>query len=172
MSRNVLVLFLFLFSKFIIAQTIIKTNAMNIPLIPSLHIEQGFTKHISVQLNLHRGTITFLSKTDWFNGSLDLRFYIKNYKSRSLSGIYLAPGLHYNFDYNEPIILENQNIVRYGRSNIGPIFRAGYQIVFANERWSLDLGLGLATKMIYLQKSLYSDFDSEFRAMAGLGYRF
>ncbi len=159
------------FSTSILSQTIVKTNAFNILLIPSIHLEQGLSHKHSLQLNLHRGSFTFFSKRDWFNASLDYRYYPANYKDRALSGFYLSPGIHYNYEYNEPIIGENQEIISYGRPNLGVVGRIGYQTVFKNMRWSLDLGIGLAAYLIYLKKAQNSNAEAEFRMMAGIGYR-
>ena len=54
---------------------------------------------------------------------------------------------------NEPLIGENQEIISYGRPNLGVVGRIGYQTVFKNIRWSLDLGIGLAAYLLYLKKA-------------------
>jgi hypothetical protein len=147
---------------------IIKTNVLNLILIPSAHFEFRVADKSSVVLNFHRGKLVFLSKHNWINASIDFKRYFS--KKTNLTGFYFSPGIAYNYDYDDVKLDEAGNVIKYGISSIGGIARIGYQFGL-NDHWIIDLGTGLAiTKEV---ESNYEDTaNAELRLMAGVGYKF
>lgn len=147
---------------------IIKTNVLNLPIIPSLHLEFRMTEKSSLVLNLHRGKLVFFSENNWINASIDFRKYFS--KKTNLTGLYIAPGISYNYDYEDVKLDDTGKIIKYGISSVGGIVRIGYQFGL-NDHWVIDLGTGVViAKEI---EANYTDVTNvQLRLMAGVGYKF
>jgi len=147
---------------------IIKTNVLNLVIIPSVHIEFRIADKSSVVLNFHRGKLVFFNENNWINASIDYKKYFS--KKTNLTGFYLSPGIAYNYDYDDVKLDEVGNVIKYGISSIGGIVRIGYQFGL-NDRWIIDLGTGLV-----IDKEIEPDYNdmvnAELRLMAGVGYKF
>jgi Protein of unknown function (DUF3575) len=147
---------------------ILKTNVLNLIIIPSAHIEFRIADKSSIVLNFHRGRLVFFNENNWINASIDYKKYFS--RKTNLTGFYLSPGIAYNYDYDEVKLDEVGNLIEYGISSIGGIVRMGYQFGL-NDHFIIDLGTG-----IVIDKEVEADFEdqvnAELRLMAGVGYKF
>lgn len=147
---------------------IVKTNVLNLPIIPSLHLECRLADKSSFVLNFHRGNLVFFIENNWINVSIDFKKYFS--KKTNLTGFYLSPGIAYNYDYDDVKLDDTGNVVKYGISSVGGIVRLGYQFGL-NDHWIIDLGTGLV-----IDKEIEPDYNdmvnAEMRLMAGVGYKF
>jgi hypothetical protein len=148
----------------------IKTNALNLIMIPSIHFEYRIARSSSLQFNFHRGHITFISEHDWLNASLDFRKYFPGQRIDAMTGWYISAGFAYKYDYNDVILDDLDNIVKNGLSRIGPIVRCGYQFGLS-DAFTMDLGIGLAA-LLETHSYKRNPGEGEYRAMCGIGYRF
>lgn len=173
MLKNLILTLLILTSILVSAQDkqqkfIIKTNVLNLLIIPSIHMEYRMTNKSSVLVNFHRGRLVFFNESNWVNASIDIRKYFS--KKTNLTGFYLSPGVAYNYDYEDAKLDGVGNVIKYGISSIGGIVRIGYQFGL-NDHLILDLGTGLV--MDQEIESNYTDkVNAELRLMAGMGYKF
>lgn len=150
--------------------TLVKTNLLNAIMLPSVHVEQQIGLKSSLQLNLHRGSIVFISPNEWFNTSLNYRKYWT--KKSHLNGFYTGIGITFYHNYLQSwydSIAHQDNVT--GASYMGPEFRLGFQTQIKQSRWYWDTNLGYALPAISLNK-LYSSEDGQARLMLGIGYRF
>ncbi len=169
-----LILTIFLLSSiFLTAQEkqqnfIIKTNVLNLIIIPSLHLEFRIADKSSVVLNFHRGRLVFFNENNWINASIDYKKYFS--RKTNLTGFYISPGIAYNYDYDDVKLDEVGNIIKYGISSVGGIVRIGYQFG-VNDHFIIDLGTG-----VVFDKEIESNYEdktnAELRLMAGVGYKF
>ena len=147
---------------------IIKTNTLNLPIIPSLHLECRIADKSSFVLNFHRGRLVFINENNWINVSIDFKKYFS--KKTNLTGFYLSPGIAYNYDYDDVKLDDAGNVVNYGISSVGGIVRLGYQFGLI-DHWILDLGTGLV-----IDKEIETNYNdmvnAEMRFMVGVGYKF
>jgi len=147
---------------------IIKSNVLNLIMIPSVHLEFRIADKSSVVLNFHRGKLVFISENNWINVSIDIKKYFS--KKTNLTGFYLSPGIAYNYDYDDVKLDDAGNVVNYGISCIGGIVRLGYQFGL-NDHWIIDLGTGLV-----IDKEIEANYNdmvnAELKLMAGVGYKF
>ncbi|MBC7884170.1 MAG: DUF3575 domain-containing protein [Saprospiraceae bacterium] len=147
---------------------IIKTNVLNLPIIPSVHLEYRMSDNTSIVLNFHRGHLVFFNENNWINASIDFKKYFSN--KTNLTGFYLSPGISYNYDYDDVKLDDAGNVLKYGISSMGGIIRIGYQFGI-NDHWIIDLGTGLV-----IDKAIESDYtdrvNAQLRLMAGVGYKF
>jgi hypothetical protein len=147
---------------------IIKTNVLNLVIIPSVHVEFRIADKSSVVLNFHRGKLVFFSENNWINASIDYKKYFS--RKTNLTGFYFSPGIAYNYDYDDVKLDDTGNMVKYGISSVGGIVRLGYQFGL-NDHFIIDLGTGLV-----IDKEIEPDYNdmvnAELRLMAGVGYKF
>lgn len=147
---------------------ILKTNVLNLIMIPSAHLEFRIAEKSSVVLNFHRGSLVFINENNWINASIDYKKYFS--RKTNLTGFYLSPGITYNYDYDDVKLDEAGNVIKYGISSIGGIVRIGYQFGL-NDHFIIDLGTGLV-----IDKEIESNYadtaNAELRLMAGVGYKF
>ena len=147
---------------------IIKTNTLNLPIIPSLHLECRIADKSSFVLNFHRGRLVFINENNWINVSIDFKKYFS--KKTNLTGFYLSPGIAYNYDYDDVKLDDAGNVVKYGISSVGGIVRLGYQFGLI-DHWIIDLGTGLV-----IDKEIETNYNdmvnAEMRFMVGVGYKF
>ena len=169
-----LILTIFLLSSiFLTAQEklqnfILKTNVLNLIIIPSVHLEFRIADKSSVVLNFHRGRLVFFNENNWINASIDYKKYFS--RKTNLTGFYISPGIAYNYDYDDVKLDEVGNIIKYGISSVGGIVRIGYQFG-VNDHFIIDLGTG-----VVFDKEIESNYEdktnAELRLMAGVGYKF
>ena len=173
MLKNLILIMLLLTSILVSAQDkqqkfIIKTNLLNLLIIPSVHLELRMTNKSSVLVNFHRGRLVFFNESKWVNASIDIRKYFS--KKTNLTGFYLSPGVAYNYNYQDVKLDDAGNVLTYGISSVGGIIRIGYQFGL-NDHLILDLGTGLV-----IDKEVESNYEdtanAELRLMAGIGYKF
>jgi len=148
----------------------VKTNILNILIIPSLHVEYRITKKSSVVANFHRGNLVFFTENNWLNATLDYRRYFTKSTSDALRGFYLSGGFAYHYDYNDVILDDMDQVVKTGKSKIGGIFRSGYQFGLT-KHFLMDLGVGLAI-LSDVHEYRRDPVEAEGRLMFGIGYRF
>jgi hypothetical protein len=152
-------------------QTIIKTNILNILLIPSLHLERQITNKISLQANFHRASFVFISKTDLLNASIDARYYFKKQEEAKLKGFFASLGAGINHRYNTGRWIDS-NYVSSGFSKLGlPQTKLGYQYQSTNKRFVFDTSIGLVLFPIALQRNDLFYIEYEYRANIGVGWR-
>jgi Protein of unknown function (DUF3575) len=139
-------------------QTIIKTNLLNIPFNPSLHIEQQIMKRSSIQLDAHYVTFNSINQNKFFNGALSIRRY-NSRNIKPLEGFYSAVGgsFHYNF-----LVKTNSYL------GLGP--KIGFQKKVLKDRLVLDSNVGFFYNVVQLDN--FNNFLGTFegRIMAGIGY--
>ncbi len=173
MLKNMLLIVFLMLSLMISAQDkkqniVVKTNVLNLPIIPSVHLEFRMFDKSSLVLNFHRGRLVFFNENNWINASIEFRKYF--YKKTNLTGFYFSPGLAYNYDYDDVKLDDAGNIIKYGISKLGGIVRVGYQFGI-NDNWIIDLGGG-----IVIDKEIEPNYDdiatAQIRLMAGIGYKF
>ena len=173
MLKNLILTVLVFMSVMVAAQDkqqrfIVKTNALNLPIIPSLHLECRIADKSSVVLNFHRGRLVFFNENNWINASIDYKKYFS--RKTNLTGFYFSPGIAYNYDYDDVKLDEAGNIIKYGISSVGGIVRIGYQFG-VNDHFIIDLGTG-----VVFDKEIESNYEdktnAELRLMAGVGYKF
>lgn len=154
----------------VLKRSILKTNALNLIMLPSVHFEGQIAEKTSIQLNLHRGSIVFISPNEWLNASIIYRKYMSSKKD--LQGVYVGAGLtfHHNFLKSWYDSTYHQDY-QTGASYLGPEVRAGYQTKIKQSRWYFDGNLGYALPAIALNKR-YSPEDGQARLMLGIGYSF
>lgn len=147
---------------------ILKTNVLNLIIIPSVHFEFRIADKSSVVLNFHRGRLVFFNENNWINASIDYKKYFS--RKTNLTGFYISPGIAYNYDYDDVKLDEAGNIIKYGISSVGGIVRIGYQFG-VNDHFIIDLGTG-----VVFDKEIESNYEdktnAELRLMAGVGYKF
>ncbi len=148
----------------------VKTNILNILIIPSLHVEYRITKKSSVVANFHRGNLVFFTENNWLNTTLDYRRYFAKSTSDALRGFYLSGGFAYHYDYDDVILDDMDQVVKTGKSKIGGVFRTGYQFGLS-KHFLMDLGVGLAI-LSDVHEYRKDPVEAEGRLMAGIGYRF
>ncbi len=147
---------------------IVKTNLLNIIMIPSFHLEYSLRPKHSLQFNFHRAQLTFLTREDWLNASLDWRYYLAK-KKKPFNGFYLSTGLHANHDYNS-YFKDSTSQKPISQTNLGVQVKVGFQANFKNSNWYFDFGVGSAFSLINLQNP--EDINSpEMRLNISLGYR-
>jgi hypothetical protein len=152
-------------------QTIIKTNILNIPLIPSLHLERQVTNKISLQANFHRASFVFINQTDLLNASIDARYYFKKQEEAKLKGFFASLGVGINHRYNTGRWIDS-NYISSGFSKLGlPQTKLGYQYQSANKRFVFDTSIGLVLFPIALQRNDLFYVEYEYRANIGVGWR-
>jgi hypothetical protein len=153
--------------------TIIKTNTLNVLIIPSIHIEQKLTKRMSLVANFHRSKVIFITESNFINASLDLRYYLSKMKDdRRMRGFYLQPGFHIKRDLDEQVYNNNAGVVAIGQTYLGVIGRLGYQWHLSS-RFMLDIGTGLAVHLQeVVEPSENFEPEPELRLMLGFGYMF
>lgn len=145
------------FSQRHIKSTIIKTNILNLIMLPSLHVEQQISKRGSLQLNLHRASLVFISENEVFNGSVDYRHYFFQNSKNTLKGFYLSPGVNIFHNYLYWKTDAKSNLTTQGISQLGLQFKTGYQWLWFQDRMSLDIGTGGVADIVTLQKDFGGD---------------
>jgi hypothetical protein len=152
-------------------QTIIKTNILNIPLIPSLHIERQVTNKISLQANFHRASFVFINQTDLLNASIDARYYFKKQEETKLKGFFASLGVGINHRYNTSRQVDS-TYIQGGRTLLGiPQTKLGYQWQSANRRFVFDTSIGIIAFPLSLQRDDNFYLEFEYRANIGVGWR-
>lgn len=173
MLKHLILTIILLSSIFLTAQEkqqnfILKTNVLNLIIIPSLHLEFRIADKSSVVLNFHRGRLVFFNENNWINASIDYKKYFS--RKTNLTGFYISPGIAYNYDYDDVKLDEVGNIIKYGISSVGGIVRIGYQFG-VNDHFIMDLGSG-----VVFDKEIEANYEdktnAELRLMAGVGYKF
>lgn len=173
MLKHLILTIILLSSIFLTAQEkqqnfILKTNVLNLIIIPSVHFEFRIADKSSVVLNFHRGRLVFFNENNWINASIDYKKYFS--RKTNLTGFYISPGIAYNYDYDDVKLDEAGNIIKYGISSVGGIVRIGYQFG-VNDHFIIDLGTG-----VVFDKEIESNYEdktnAELRLMAGVGYKF
>lgn len=173
MLKHLILTISLLLSIFLTAQEkqqnfILKTNVLNLIIIPSVHLEFRIADKSSVVLNFHRGRLVFFNENNWINASIDYKKYFS--RKTNLTGFYLSPGIAYNYDYDDVKLDEVGNVIKYGISSIGGIVRIGYQFG-VSDHFIIDLGTG-----VVFDKEIESNYEdktnAELRLMAGVGYKF
>ena len=173
MLKHLILTIILLSSIFLTAQEkqqnfILKTNVLNLIIIPSVHLEFRIADKSSVVLNFHRGRLVFFNENNWINASIDYKKYFS--RKTNLTGFYFSPGFAYNYDYDDVKLDEVGNIIKYGISSVGGIVRIGYQFG-VNDHFIIDLGSG-----VVFDKEIESNYEdktnAELRLMAGVGYKF
>jgi hypothetical protein len=155
-------------------QTIVKTNVLNVLLIPSGHLEQQVYKRLSLQGNFHRARVNFIGLSHYLNASVDARYYILTPKLKNnphaLQGLYPALGMQVHHDYQG--VSTVGGISTYdGTTEYGPQVKLGYQYQSPQSRFVVDLHIGLAAMVGQLQKTDTYYPDSEGRIGLSIGYR-
>lgn len=173
MLKDLILTIILLSSIFLTAQEkqqnfILKSNVLNLIIIPSVHLEFRIADKASVVLNFHRGRLVFFNENNWINASIDYTKYFS--RKTNLTGFYFSPGIAYNYDYDDVKLDEVGNIIKYGISSVGGIVRIGYQFG-VNDHFIIDLGSG-----VVFDKEIESNYEdktnAELRLMAGVGYKF
>lgn len=149
---------------------VIKTNVLNLFMIPSVHYEHRIADKSSILLNFHRGKITFITENNWLNAAVEFRKYFSKKNSDTLWGWYLSGGISYKYDYEDVILDDLDMIIKVGKPQLGIIARAGYQFGLS-DNFIMDLGAGLVA-FSDLHEYKRAPLEGEFRLMAGVGYRF
>lgn len=180
-----IILIVFYFANFLFAQTkktnaktcLVKTNLFNIPFIPSFHIEQQLNNkgNQSIQFNFHYAKFVFISQNRFVNSSIDYRYYFPIKTSeKKLYGFYISPGIHYHYNFlNYRTIDTSPWTYKKGQGDFGFITRIGHQFTSKNNKWYLDLGVGLKVSAIpFPKENFYFKPESELRAMLAIGYKF
>jgi hypothetical protein len=152
-------------------QTILKTNVLNILLIPSIHIEQQISNKISLQANFHRSKFVLISKVDLLNASIDAKYYFKKKEETRLKGAFISMGVAINHRYNASRFVDSVSISG-GITRLGiPQSKLGYQWQSSNHRFIFDTSLGIVALPYSFQKNDYFELAFEYRANIGLGWR-
>ncbi|MFM2386524.1 MAG: hypothetical protein RL660_1281 [Bacteroidota bacterium] len=150
---------------------VLKTNALNILFIPSIHGEFQVAKKFSVQANVHRVRYTFMSTSQLLNMSMDARYYIVPTKNKQLAGLYVLGGMALSHDYDAWRTVDSVSIPG-GTSMIGPMAKIGYQMVVGQkQRLYLDANLGFAAFLWTTKRNDYFNGEQEGRIFLGAGYR-
>jgi hypothetical protein len=148
---------------------IIKTNLLNLIMIPSIHYEQRIAKTSSLVINLHRGSLTLLTANNWLNSSLEYRKYFPKIGFDALKGKYFSLGIAHKKDYDNSHTDEFGNTTKFDNIKLGAIVRTGYQFGLSDEV-SMDVGIGLAA-LVDISKKYRDPLEGEYRLMGGIGYR-
>lgn len=151
-------------------QTIIKSNLLNIVMIPSIHIEQQIGTSSSLQANFHRGSIVFISPNEFIHTSIDYRKYVTKNKQPDLAGFYLSSGINLYHNYLGTKVDEHNTPIGNGVSNLGVQFKLGYQWIGKNKGLSFDIGTGILTDFYTFQNTQYNEKQTILRLNASLGY--
>lgn len=172
MMQKIFMFIIFLMSVVASAQdkqqkVIIKTNVLNLPIIPSIHLEYRIAEKSSIVLNFHRGHLVFFNESNWINASIDFKKYFS--RKTNLTGFYLSPGFAYNYNYNDVKLDSAGNVIKFGISSIGGIVRIGYQFGLS-DHWIIDLGTG-----VVIDKEVENNYEdvvnAELRIMLGVGFK-
>jgi len=149
-------------------RTIIKSNLLNTFMIPSIHLEQEINPNTSIQLNLHRGSLVFISPDEWINASINMRKYLKPH----LNKWYGAAGVNYH--YNILATRYNQKTGNFlkGSMSLGPELRIGYQSAdpYKFRRWVFDVNIGASLPFVPLQPHGIGK-SVQARLTVGIGYQ-
>jgi hypothetical protein len=148
---------------------LLKTNVFNLFIIPSLHFERELNPHNGLQFNFHRGGITFISRQDWLNTSIDWRHYYKPNEIHSLTGFYTALGVQLNHQYNG-YSADTSNYNPTGETIFGIQGKIGFQKNIKNSRWFWDVGIGLAQGIYHIQNK-QNETSTELRFNFTFAYR-
>jgi Protein of unknown function (DUF3575) len=149
-------------------QTIVKTNLLNLPIIPSIHIEQQISTHLSIQFNFHRGRLVFFNESNWLNTSLELKHYFNGKYDGQLKGLYLS--LAPNF-YNE-INAYSDTLGNYRNlGSLGAMGKVGGQFQLKDSRFCVDVGVGLLYNFYKIDNDLNEPNNVQMRANVSVGYR-
>lgn len=148
--------------------TYIKTNILNLPIVPSLHIEQQIGKQSSLQLDFHRANFVFISETSLLNAALSYRKYLG--KPKGLNGFYTGPSLTFHHNYLATEYIDSVTMLK-GNSYIGAGGKFGFQKTFSKDRFVLDTNMGIVVHLAQTKDFEYFNRDTELRAMIGFGYR-
>ena len=141
------------FGQIKIRNTILKTNLLNIPFVPSVQLEQQISNKSSVQLNVHRGYLVFFEEKDWLNITMDYRMYLTKKTHKKIKGLYLSPALTYYHDYSTWRKNSEDVSIGKGFNNLGIQFNLGYQKMFKKDKFIFDIGAGGNADLITLEKT-------------------
>ncbi len=148
-------------------KTFIKTNILNIPITPSIHLEQQIGAKSSLQLDFHRAKFTFISLNNLLNTAITFRKYIG--KSSDLQGLYVGPAIGMQYDYKQGGYVDSIYLIGNGYLGAGGKF--GWQKTVFSDRLVLDANLGIITKSFAFRNFQYDFKDVELRAMVGFGFK-
>jgi hypothetical protein len=151
-------------------QTIVKTNTLNLLMLPSVHLEQQISRSGSIQGNFHRGSLIFISANEWIHTSIDYRKYFNKSRTPTLEGFYISSGINLYHNYLASRVDKDGSPLGRGKSDLGIQCKAGYQWIGKKERVTFDLGTGFLVSCLTLQESYYNDTDVILRLHASLGY--
>lgn len=149
-------------------QTIVKTNLLNLPIIPSIHIEQQISNHLSLQFNFHRGRLVFFNESNWLNTSLELKHYFNGNYNNQLKGIYLslAPNL-----YNEINSYTDASGNYRNLASLGAMGKLGGQFQLKDSRFYGDVGVGFVYNFYKIDNDYNEPNNVQMRANISVGYR-
>lgn len=147
---------------------LLKTNTLNLLFVglPSISYEYQIGKKQSLQANLYKGRLTFLTLTKWAGASIMYRKYF-NRKSKDIKGFYLSPGINLHHEYTA----YNTSLNTYGRSFYGLRTDIGYQYFAPKSRFVFDSGIGLFTRLAEYPNSGYFVVETDFRMNLSVGIR-
>lgn len=149
-------------------KTILKTNLLNIPIVPSLHLEQQIGASSSLQLNIHRGSLEFFGQNEWLDISINYRKYFG--KNILLNRFYGAVGIASHYDLLQSRYNYGTQEIYKGDMSIGPEIRIGYQKQIKKSRWHFDTNIGAAFAYVPLLR-FGNGYDSQVKVFLGMGYQ-
>jgi Protein of unknown function (DUF3575) len=149
-------------------QTIVKTNLLNLPIIPSIHVEQQITNSLSLQFNFHRGRLVFFNESNWLNTSLELKHYFNGKYEGQLRGLYLslAPNFYNEIDSYTDVLGNSRNL-----GSLGAMGKVGGQFRLKDSRFYIDVGIGLLYNFYKIDNDLNEPNNVQMRANISAGYQ-
>jgi hypothetical protein len=148
--------------------TFVKTNVLNLPFVPSIHVEQQVKKNASLQLDVHYAKFVAIGNNEFLNMAITYRKYFS--KQPILNGLYTGPSLTLHHNVLATEFIDSVTTLR-GNTYLGAGGKLGYQKLFAKQRWCFDVNLGALMHLIQTKEFTYFNRKIEVRAMLGIGYR-